>query len=198
MTAAAGEGAGAGRMNKATLNLVKIAMLAGLAPHSLITTYRGVREIHLQGDGVDTAIGSIHVGARTGRVLRAVVAYPGDGTLRSRTVRAGGYYAARRALLGAYSPGTVVRYRGSLTDHHGIKVVLACGIDGYVLTDRDYPYEQFTLARVRPESITATGETTALCDCGHETPGAGRTGTPDWCLYCDCTHHLDAAARLAA
>lgn len=185
-------------MNQSTLNLVKVAMLAGLAPHSLVGTYRGVREIQLQGAGVDTAMGAIHVGARTGRVLRAVVAYPGDGSLRSRTVRAEGYHAARRALLAAFSPGSVVRYRGSLTDHHGIKIVLACTVDGYVLADREYPYEQFTLAHVRPESITPTGETVALCDCGHETPGAGRTGAPDWCLYCDCAHHVRRALATAA
>lgn len=183
-------------MNQATLNLVKVAMLAGLAPHSLATTYRGIREIHLQGDSVDTAIGSIHVGARTGRVLRAVVTYPGDGSLKSRTVKAEGYHAARRALLAAYSPGTLVRYHGSLIDHHGVKIVLACGLDGYTLADRDYPHEQFTLARVRPESVTATGETVVLCDCGHETPGASRCGAPDWCLYCDCTRH--AARRVPA
>lgn len=185
-------------MNQATVNLVGIAMQAGLAPYSCVTTYRGVREVMFQGTGVDTAVGSIHVGVHSGRVLRVVVAYPGDGSLKSRTVKAQGYYAGRRALLAACSPGTIVRYRGSLTDHHGVKIVLACALDGYVLADRDYPYDQFTLAHVRPESITLTGETVRLCDCGHESPGAGRNGAPDWCLYCDCAHHLACATKLAA
>jgi hypothetical protein len=63
--------------------------------------------------------------------------------------------------------GSIVDYHGSRTAEHGEHVVTEVNEhDRYGIANRDYP--NFSLTRVRGESLTPTGETVTLCGCGHE------------------------------
>jgi hypothetical protein len=70
-----------------TVDLVtRYAMRAGLAPHTSLTsggpgrpTYRGTLVMILNGRGESSPLGTVTIGARTGRVLRATLSYGNNG-----------------------------------------------------------------------------------------------------------------------
>lgn len=108
----------------------------------------------------------------------------GEGGRAYILLTATGYAAAERSghaqdvrdydhaeALADLPTGTVVTYRGRLTDEHCFEfIVLGRGAPsgrGYVLANREYPWS--TLSQVRRSSIMPTGEQAALCPrCGHE------------------------------
>lgn len=85
-----------------TDQIVKLAEQAGLRPH-WGETYRGVRELLLNGEGVRSPFGTVRVGARSGRVLRAQIVYGNGGPVRNyagaRQVR-----AALKSLADGFNP----------------------------------------------------------------------------------------------
>ena len=89
----------------------RLAVRAGLCPAMRIKPYRGAREMFLNGPGREGAFGAVEVGARTGRVLRAVVTVGWDGP----TVRATGYLQVR-ALLRRLADGQPIPVGPSPTD----------------------------------------------------------------------------------
>ncbi len=70
------------------------AMTAGLAPHTYLRSPRSVREVTLNSRTTDGAFGTVVIGARTGRVLRADLTYGNTGP----TVHFRGGRAVLRAL----------------------------------------------------------------------------------------------------
>jgi hypothetical protein len=89
------------------------------------------------------------------------------------------------------NPGDLVTYHGRSRWRHGdVHYVSAIGGDGlHLICDRDYP--GVDPLEVRRNAIRPTGETVALCECGHE-QGRQRTGHIDVCdahPVCSCLQH---------
>lgn len=76
-----------------TDQIFKLAEQAGLRP-SWSEPYGNTREILLDGEGVNAPFGTIHVGLRSGKVLRATIIYGNGG----RTRKYEGAVAVRAAL----------------------------------------------------------------------------------------------------
>ncbi len=94
------------------------------------------------------------------------------------------------------TPGTVVRYHGSITtEHWATWIVVVAMTDGrYVLMDREFPTQ--IMRQVRRASITPTGETLDMCSCGHPVEMFLNGGTyvqePTVCGVCGwtCANHV--------
>lgn len=101
--------------------------------------------------------------------------------------------ASTATQTGLRTVGAVVRYHGSITSEHWSTFYIAAVDDRGRLTliDRDYP-NVTTLRQVRPNSVTPTGETVDMCDCGHEA-GAPRGNWSGHCELrgCDCWNHTE-------
>jgi hypothetical protein len=67
-----------------TDQIVALAEKAGLRP-AWQPAYRGVTTIALNGEGPSGVFGSIHVGSRSGRVLRAELVHGNGGPTRTYT-----------------------------------------------------------------------------------------------------------------
>lgn len=97
-------------------------------------------------------------------------------------------------------PGTVVDYHGSKGREHGRKVIIGWAGGRLALMDPDYPGKLSTILRVRPGSVTLTGEHLPLCAeclCPVEARvEAFGDGSETWCWHCreSCRHHGECAA----
>lgn len=160
-----------------TVTVARIAAVlaaAGLAPRTSAKSYRGSLELYFTGPRPESAFGVVHIGARSGRVLRAFVQLGNDGEKLRFT---DGRMFLRTARL---LPGAVVRYHGSLTRHHGHYLVTqhitrgpTAGRIRLVGLDRD----RHELIATGPASMTPMGRFVALsaaaAAAGCVTPGSG-------------------------